>query len=313
MDYRDYKDLEETSVEVYETVAPENEFFHSIYIGGNDRTNHKNIVERSGYFHIRGVDYNLDEVYMVVIHTKTVLAKMKTVDMKQKVACFCYQNQTPWVGISGQACPRTSPERRKVEFCSTCRSQYILAGILTDKNGRPTKDENDKSIFAFLRANGIKFSAAFEYIKELSQLELTPICQPVTEESKRFEKSNVNIRRFVTKITKGTSQTAYGVKSIFKLAYGNQLPDAQVPNIMKIAQNTLEKFHEKFDWSRTLGKKSDVVNVSGYGEESTPKNEPAKFDDYAATPATPPKPAESAPVNSNDVSFEDVSFDDVPF
>ena len=308
MDYKDYQDLDETSVEVYTATAAENEFFHSIFIGGDDRTNDKGLLERAGYLHIRGVEANLDTVYMVVIHTKQVLAKMVKRDKKEKTECFCYQSQRPWVGSKGNICPETSAERRKNEFCAECRAQYILAGILTDKQGRPKKDENDKFIFVFIRARGMKYSAVFDYIKEMSQLELTPIFQPQTEESKRFEKSTVNIRRFVTQITKGSAPSAHGTKSVFKLSYGNQLPDGQVPNIMKISQSTLEEFHEKFDWSR---KKTEVAPsenvVSGYGDEpSTPPTKPANFDDNSATPANIDKLVQ--PPMKSEVSFEDFAF-----
>lgn len=304
MDYREFQNLEETSVEAYESVDPENEFFHSVYIGGEDRTNKKDILERAGFLHVRGVDYNLDEVYMVVIHVKTVLVKRVKNGKKEKVTCFCYQSKTPWLGTCGNECPRTSAERKATQSCADCKSEYILAGVLTDKNGRPKKGADDKFIFAFVRGKGMKYAAIFEYVAEMSKLDLTPICTPVTPESLKFEKSNVNIRRFVTKITKGYANSQHGQKSVFKFSYGNQLPDSQVPNILKIAQSTIDKFHEKFDWSKTLGKKNENVKSDYVGEMKSP----ISFDDSSGEVNRKESKAEPEPTSEPDISFEDCSF-----
>ena len=55
-------------------VSPEEEFFHSVYISGAVRKNHIGIEEKTGKFQVRGVEYNLDSLNMIITHTKEVLA-----------------------------------------------------------------------------------------------------------------------------------------------------------------------------------------------------------------------------------------------
>jgi hypothetical protein len=76
-DYKEYKDLFQTSHKGYKSIPPEEEFFKSVYIGGNDRTNHIGIVEKAGKLHIRGHAYNLDKVTFLITHVKNVLVKTK--------------------------------------------------------------------------------------------------------------------------------------------------------------------------------------------------------------------------------------------
>ena len=119
--FEDYQDLSGVGFTggTNEPTAPEEEFFHSVYVAGKTRKNHINIEERSGKIQVRGVEYNLDEVNMVITHTKDILAKIKTDrNGKDTIECFSYkEGSAPWYGSSTlpdgskRSCPLTSAER----------------------------------------------------------------------------------------------------------------------------------------------------------------------------------------------------------
>jgi len=148
-------------------LPPEQEFFHSLYIGGKNRKNHIGVVERSGLLQIRGVDYNKDKVCMVITHVKEVLVKEETVGNQTSLRCFSYKNgDWPWHGTSSvngkfRVCGKTSAERAADQFCNTCRSQILVAGIYTNENGKPITADDGKPIFMFLRGRGFKYISVF--------------------------------------------------------------------------------------------------------------------------------------------------------
>lgn len=255
--FEDYKDLNKTGYTSVETVAPEDEFFHSVYISGQSRKNHINVVEQAGKMQLRGVEYNLDEVSMVIVHTKEILSKVVSKSGKDSTECFSFkEGAPPWFGTSKlqdgsrRQCPQTSAERAVVEYCNPCRSQIIVAGIYCRPDGTPVVTEEKKPVFVFLRAKGMKYSNIANYLSELYKEDLSPIFEPVTEKSKEFEKKVVNQKRFVTKITKGSASSKHGMKDVFVLSKGQQLPKEAVLKILTLSKNTLDKFNEKFDWSR---------------------------------------------------------------
>ena len=136
--FEDYQDLAGVGFQGGggEPVAPEDEFFHSVYIAGKTRKNHINVEEKSGKLQVRGVQYNLDEVNMIITHTKDVLAKIKNEQGRDNIKCFSYkEGSAPWFGTSQLAdgskrpCPLTSAERAANDFCNECRAQILVAGI----------------------------------------------------------------------------------------------------------------------------------------------------------------------------------------
>lgn len=262
--YEDYADLQGTGYgsAAADQVPPEEEFFHSTYIAGQLRKNHIGIEEIPGKFQVRGVQYNLDEVNMVITHTKEILAKIKTVKGKNDtVECFSFkEGAPPWFGTTklsnGQPrpCPQTSAERAANDFCNPCRAQILVAGIFCDSNGRPVLTEEKKPVFIFIRGKGMRYSKVSEYLNELYREELDPIFTPVTDQTKSFEKSVVNNKRFVTKITRGTEQSSFGqAVNIFILSRGPKLPNDAVMKVLKISKENVSKFNEKFDWSKNKG------------------------------------------------------------
>lgn len=302
----DYTDIEGGGVVNKEPVKPEDEFFHSIYIAGQSRVNHINITEEGKKMQIRGVQYNLTEVNMIIIHVKEILAKLEQGARGETTKCFSYKDgDAPWYGTTQlpdgtkRVCPINSSERAVVEFCKECRSQILVAGIYCDTAGKPILSEKNAPIFVFIRGKGMKYSNVSDYLGDMYKKDLTPIFTPVTERSTKFEKANVNNKRFVTKLTVGEASSSYGMKNVFILTSGQQIPDDNVIEILKVSQKTKEKFIEKFDWSKGVGtspatqpqqQADGVLNMGG--DSSQPETE------------TPP----AAEPDSKPFSFDDVAF-----
>ena len=272
--YEDYADLGSTGFQGGggEQIPPEEEFFHSVYISASNRKNHINVVEESGKFQIRGVQYNLNEVNMVITHTKEILAKIESEKGKDNIKCFSFkEGAPPWKGTtkleSGEQriCPQTSAERAVNDFCSACRSQILVAGIYCKADGTPILTEEKKPIFVFIRGKGMRYSNVSDYLGKLYMEEdLKPIFEPVTDQSKAFEKAVVNNKRFVTNITGDVEQSSYGNQvNIFVLERGTPLDVKTVKSVLNLSKQTLSHFNEKFDWSKR--------KTSGYGTAPKPE------------------------------------------
>jgi hypothetical protein len=270
MSFEEYSDLAQTGYQggSSEQTPPEEEFFHSVYISGKTRKNHINIEEEVGKFQIRGLQYNLDEVNMIITHTKEILANIKNEKGRDNIVCFSYKDGSPpWYGTSklgdGQRrqCPQTSAERAVNDFCSPCRTQILVAGIYCKSDGTPILTEEKKPIFIFIRGKGTRYPNISNYLNDrFNEEDLSPIFEPVTEQSKQFEKSVVNNKRFVTNITKGKDVTSFGNEvNVFVLNKGIEIPKESVISILKLSKQTVDRFNNKFDWSKRK-------QVSGYGQ-----------------------------------------------
>jgi hypothetical protein len=240
-----------------ESVPPEEEFFKSIYIAGVTRKNHINVEEKAGKLQIRGLEYNLDKVCMVITHTKEILVREPEKGTRALFSCFSFKDgQPPWHGTSKlpddrfRVCPSTSAERAVNDYCAPCRGQILVAGICCKADGSPLTDGNGKPVFVFLRGRGTKYGNISSYLGEMFKLDLSPIFEPVTEQSQAFEKAVVNNKRFVTEITVGQADTRFGPKNVFVLNKGTELAKESVMNILSVSKKTLEKFNDKFDWSK---------------------------------------------------------------
>jgi len=315
--FEDYQELQGTGFSSAEPVAPEDEFFHSLYVSGKTRKNHVNIEEQAGKMQIRGVEYNLETVHMVITHTKEILSKevQQKGQNRNSIECFSFKDGAPpWYGTKQlddgkpRQCPQTSAERSVNSFCSPCRAQIIVAGIYCKEDGTPVIDSEGKPEFIFIRGKGMKYSNVSEYLAERFKEELEPIFDPPTEQSMAFEKSVVNNKRFVTKITRGTASSKYGDKDVFVLEKGVALNKEAVLNILQISKKTVDKFNEKFDWSRKRGQSSGysqqpdgmLTMESGSDEETTP-DQPAQSE----APATEKKKEEPSQLS---YSFDDIKF-----
>ena len=103
MSFEEYQDLQGTGFQGGggDPTPPEEEFFHSVYISGKSRKNHLNIEEKVEKFQVRGVEYNLDKVHMVITHTKEILAKIEQERGRDTIKCFSFkEGQPPWHGTN---------------------------------------------------------------------------------------------------------------------------------------------------------------------------------------------------------------------
>ncbi len=308
MSFEEYQDLQGTGYQggAGEATPPEDEFFHSVYISGKTRKNHVNIEEKIEKFQVRGVEYNLDQVHMIITHTKEVLAKIQDERGRDTIKCFSFkEGQPPWYGTSKlsdesqRSCPLTSAERASVDFCNPCRAQLLVAGIYCNEKGNPILTEEKRPIFVFIRGKGMRYSNVSEYLNNLYNEDLPPIFEPVTDQSKAFEKSVVNNKRFVTNITRGTATSSYQNEvNVFELAKGIEIPKDAILKILKLSKDTVERFNEKFDWS-----KSRQAQTAGYGA----KPEGVLSTESETTEEAAPEPAKE---ESSDKTF---SFDDIEF
>lgn len=302
IDFSEYSELAgEGGFDVKAPVAPEDEFFHAIYISGQQRQNHIGETEMPGKLQIRGLRSNLDEINMIIVHVKSVLVKTtRGVDNREKMECFSYQNgNPPWKGTSGRTCGKNSTERASIDFCNACRSQLIVSGLyLDEKTGKPFLVDG-KPVFVFIRAKGVKYGNVANYLSDLAKRDdLEPIVTPVTEESKKFEKAHVNNKRFITRVTVTKQSTNFGAKDVFALEATTPIGVETVKTILNKSKETLDKFKEKFDWSKTGSGNSDYTSTSKPVEESQ------KFDFNQESPKEENKNAQKVA----DFSFEDVDF-----
>ncbi len=317
MSFDDYADLSTTGF--YgggEQKPPEEEFFHSVYIAGTTRKNHINIEEISGKYQVRGVEYNLEEVNIVIVQVKEVLANVKREKDKDKVLCFSYKDSVPWQGTSQmidgsfRECPKTSAERAVSDFCNTCRSQIIIAGIYCKPDGSPILTEDGKPTFVFIRGKGMRYSNVSNYLRDLYKEEdLKPLFEPVTSQTTAFEKNVVNNKRFVTNLSIGSETSSYGNNvSVFELKRGVELEREEVFNILNISKQVLPKFNEKFDWSSNrnvgYGSKPQIPGVLAVDDKNPGGEKEEKVVEQKST-----RQAEEAGVKANQsFSFDGISF-----
>jgi hypothetical protein len=309
--FEEYGDLQGVGFQGQsEQVPPEEEFFKSVYIAGITRVNHINIEEVAGRLQIRGLEYNLDEVNMVITHTKPILVREPDQGSRDLYSCFSYKTGNgPWHGTTklpdgnDRPCPPTAPERAINDFCGPCKAQIIVAGICCKTNGSPVIDAEGKPVFIFLRGKGVKYGNISGYLDEMFQLDLPPIFEPVSAKSQEFEKIAVNNKRHVTRITMGMTGTRYGDKNVFVLGKGPPLDKESVMNILKVSKQTLEKFHEKFDWSR----KRQVAAPTAEGV--LPMDvDPPPGQETVTEPQTQEQPAQTVEDPSKAFSFDKIAF-----
>lgn len=314
-DFNEYADLGTTGYKSTEPVKPEDEFFHSLYISGQTRKNHIGVMENAGEMQIRGVEYNLKNINIVITHVKKILVKNETdpATKKDKVACFSFKKeaQPPWFGWNNRPCGTNSAERASNAFCNTCREQIIMAGLYVDEAGNPIlKDvekpdgsKTKKPIFIFLRGKGMKYNNVSQYLADCYKKEITnPLFTPSTPESLEFEKIAVNNKRFVTKIGMAKVPSNYGEKDVFTFTPGAPLDNQSIMNVLNISKKALVNFNDKFDWTRT-------DTTSGYTPDQTPAVNQSNVipeSKVGQQAATQPTQTQSAPQPT--FSFEDINF-----
>jgi len=292
-----------TGFDTYVPVEPEDEKFHSIYISGADRENHKGITEKSGLLQIRGVNYNLNEVNMIIMHIKEIMVNKVNERGEDKTLCFSFKDSFPYKGINGKTCPAKREDRERDSFCKNCRSNIIVSGILTEPSGKPILDNNKKPIFGFIRASGMKYSNISEYLQKIS---LDTESQYKIYEDLRKERSIANPKKFVTKITASSSYSTHWKKnfSVFSLEIGTSIPKEVVEKLIKLQATTIQDFIDKFNWAKSQQFVNNTLNGA---------NENSNDTDGIIKNMEPEKPQVQNTVQNNKSNLEDISFDDVPF
>ena len=320
MSFEDYGELQGVGFQgAPDSVPPEEEFLKSVYIAGVTRKNHINVEEQAGKLQIRGLEYNVEKVHMVITHTKEILVREPEKGTRAMFSCFSYKDGAPpWHGTSKLAddrprpCPQTSAERAVNEFCSPCRGQILVAGIYCKEDGSPVTDSEGKPVFVFLRGKGTKYGNISAYLGEMFKLELPPIFEPVTEQSTAFEKAVVNNKRYVTQVTVGQQDTRYGPKNVFVLDKGTEIAKESVMNILKVSKQTLEKFNEKFDWSRraqaTPPPADGVLPMDADPEPQDQTTDPEPQPEASAQPAEEPKKDDAEEAAKKTFSFDNIEF-----
>jgi len=256
-----YQELNSTGVSGggnVEQTPPEDEFFKSIYISGQNRKHQDGTMEEIEKLQIRGHAFNQTEVFMIITHVKDILNNETKENGRTSTKCFSFKEtpQAPWYGSqpmpdgSPRVCPTLSKDRKAVEFCKNCKSQIIMAGILCQPTGTPILDGDKKPIFVFVRGKGTKYGNVSDYLSELYQLDLSPVFNEEGDAVREFEKRVINQKRFVTKIYKTTADSNFGVKMVFGFERGAELNKEFALELLDLSKNTFDKFREKFDWSK---------------------------------------------------------------
>lgn len=315
----DYQELQSTGVAGGgggEQTDPKDEFFKSIYISGQNRQHENGTMEEIEKLQIRGHSFNQTEVFMIITHVKDILNNEQKVNGRMQTKCFSFKESAspPWYGSQNdtdgtpRVCPVTSKDRKGVEFCKGCKAQIIVAGILCQPTGTPVLDAEQMPIFVFLRGKGIKYGNVSDYLSSLYQMDLDPVFKEEEGDAIReFEKRVVNQKRFVTKITKGTADSNYGIKMVFEFTRGEALKTEFAIELLNLSKKTMDKFREKFDWSKKKkisdgptqqeAKDAGVVNMGG--------DKPAAQEE---TPAASLPAAEEKPADGGTFSFKDIKF-----
>ncbi len=274
----DYSDLVDPSLSTGKTpTPPEKEPFKSLYIRVNPGKNHVGIQEQPQKLNIRGFDYNLDKVHMIIMMVKKVLVNRVKEGDKEVVKCFCYKSGQPdeWYGISGRKCGKNKAERQQDPFCATCKEEMIVGGIYCDENGKPIKEvdedfqESGKPVFVFIRGKGIKYKTVSEYISELMKVDFE---DPVFDDEV-LEKQVANRSRVVTEVTVGTQDSSFSTHFVFNLQQGKTLSKDTVKKVLKIAKNYKEDFDKKFDWSKTMSSVTSSTSSSNNNQPDPHEND----------------------------------------
>ena len=282
-----------------EEKTPEDEFFHSIYIGGNERKNHIGIVEKAGSLHIRGVNYNLNEVCFIITHVKPMLVKYEKINNQKRTVCFSYQNTNPWMGSSGNVCPANRADREASSTCIGCRGEIVIAGLLCEKNGKPILKDK-KPIFVFVRGRGIKSPSVYKYLEDISKIDLPAIFP----DNPSLENRVVKNKRYVTVVRKTTTGSKYGTKNTFDLNFGQQIDDKVIQKILKIQKETIPQFNEKFDWS------SKIKNAPIKEKEDATTDHDGQSDQESQQEPVTQEPAQQESASNTDDGYD---FGDIPF
>jgi len=320
-------------------VPPEEELFHAIYISGKTRTeptlNNKKIY--GGFLQVRGVEYNLEEVYMMPYYKRSLLVKNEKIGKYDSTVCFSFfdfDEKGNQISTSGFPCPPTSPDRKEVSWCNNCKMHIVIIGFLCDENGKVKRDSDGNPFNVFLRVSGSKVGDVMKYLFECKELEVPYLFPDGNEEAKKQEIEYFNILRRCIKITVEETPTyvdgAYDqnkMRYAYKLEGMSELPPESIFKLLDYAENLDEEIREKFDWSekakknvKKIKQKLQSFQASPIFRDANPDFKPsggAQFMTFDDPPVTPPsksnKESTSQASSFSSENNNDFDPDDIPF
>lgn len=320
LNFEDYVDLSGSGIgQPRKEVSPEDEFFHSVYICGRDRENHRQIVEQNGKLQIRGVDYNKDEVHMIITHVKKVRinSKFDLTQQRTVISCGSKLNTNPWVGTSGRNCA-SRKDRVNIPECAECKHNIVVFGVLCDnKEGRIKIGADGKPVFCFFVGKGIKWEDVNTHLTTLAEQEITPIFTLVTDKSIKWEKENLDFsKRVVTviKVSYKRSRFNNNLLQTFSFDTGAKLTTQQIVSLIEVAKKINPKVDEKLD--RLIGSKltdqSEVkVNEQTMSQTSIPQPTMDIPSMANQTKVNDVKPKDEVAAPITDAPVESYSFDNI--
>lgn len=254
-------------------VAPEDEFLHNIYITASMREG-----EDLGTMQIRGFASNLKEINMIILKHKIVLVN----EQDKRTICFSYRDGSVWNGTTRdergnlRVCGRRSDERQKNPFCASCRSQYIIAGLLVNPNGSIIKDQKGREVYVFIRGARSRYSSVSDYVYGLCNKDFPTKLFGEDPAAVAFEKEVVNPMRVITKITVGSQKSAYGLQMVYAFEPITPVPDNVIQSLLDRANDILlPEFVKKIDWSKSESFRGSDEPTFGEGPVSTVNQTPA--------------------------------------
>jgi len=344
--YEKYVSMSDTrNSEVYEgkdDVAWEDEFFHSVYVLSKAREE-KKIGKKlfGGTLQIRGVDYNLEEVYMLPYFKRVTMGKETQVNNSKYKVCFTYADfdvEGNQISTSGFHCYPTRSMRDEVQWCANCRSRIIVVGFLCNANGEYILDDNKKPINIFISGTGSKFGDISEYYFETKNLPVPFLFDEPTDESNAQEQNYFNMFRRIIKITPterdvykgpntppGTPDTRIG----YKLEAAGDIDKALIEKLMDYAVKIDTELRDKFDESdmvRKNAKKYINAALQNFRNSQIFKENNPNFVDNS-TPKAPDgfmtidEDVNTKPIDTNEILNTDntpksvgmSNIDDIPF
>jgi len=312
--YEEFLELTGTGVGIKKQLAPEEEPFHSIYICGEERQNHKDITELVDKLQIRGVDYNKNEVFLIITHV--IKPNVNRVFDKAKrswdILCSSRKDTNPWMGSSGRKCV-TSKEKVPGHFCAECRQWIILFGILCEnRNGKIWVGPDGKPEYAFVVTKGMSWDPTNTYLVEVASEEIDPVFEPVTPESEKWEKENFdNTKRIVTIIKTAKKKSQFNMHTVFSFEKGSAIPKTQLIKLAEIAKSIKAGVAEKLD--RIIGYKDQPEADYFDNDEGKSEQRQSKAESFGEIPPATEQKSETK-TSPKDESFDDAfNLNDIAF
>ena len=247
-----------------EQIDPSDELFKTIYISGSGQKEDEYTKTRLhvGMLQIKGTMNNLEEIYMIPYYRRQVLTNQVKSGKWDALKCFSYaehDEEGNQISTSSFFCPQSSPDRKEIQWCSTCKTNFIIAGFLVDADGQYIMDSDKKPISVYIKATGSKVGDVMSYAFDCQDLEVPFLfTENNSKESDNFERKYSNMFRRIIKITAGETETYQGpntpanaakTRSCYILEGHTEIEKDKVLKLIDYADNIDDKLREKFDYT----------------------------------------------------------------